>query len=153
MLFNPNHEDRLGRLANRLRLAQAVTPDLLGEVIAEAGVRVAALAMAGKTDRIARLIACGAWTDAALALMEVELPQWKLRRLVCEDGEWVCSLSKQPGLPTELDDTVDAHHEVLPLAVLCALVDARRLSGDGRAASPVPQLRQVNYAVCCDNFA
>jgi hypothetical protein len=153
MLFNPKHEDRLGRLANRLRFAQAVTPDLVADVAAEACVRVRTLSAAGKAGRIARLVACGAWTDAALALVELELPQWKLRRLVCEDGEWLCSLSKQPGLPIELDATVDACHELLPLAVLCALVEARRRADEGRASSPVPQLRLPGDAVCCDNFA
>ena len=32
--------------------------------------------------RINRLIAARAWTDAALALVELELPQWSLRRIV-----------------------------------------------------------------------
>jgi hypothetical protein len=67
---------------------------------------------AGKAARIDQLIDAGAWNDAALALIELELPAWKLRRLVYEDGEWLCSLSRQPNLPLALDDTADARHEV-----------------------------------------
>jgi hypothetical protein len=50
----------------------------------------------------------------------VELPGWKLRRLVYQDGEWLCSLSKQPNMPEDIDETADAVHEVLPLAILTA---------------------------------
>ena len=54
--------------------------------------------------RIDQLIEARAWNDAALALVELELPAWKLRRLVYEDGEWHCSLSRQPNLPVALED-------------------------------------------------
>src|SRR6476659_10952614 len=76
--------------------------------------------------RIDQLIEARAWDDAALALIELELPAWKLRRLVYEDGEWLCSLSSHPNLSVALDDTVDARHEVLPLAILSAFIEARR---------------------------
>src|SRR5262249_969703 len=66
--------------------------------------------------------------DAALALLELELPQWKLRRLIYEDGEWHCSLSKHIELPVELDDAAEANHDSLPLSILSALVEARRHS-------------------------
>ena len=79
-----------------------------------------------KATRIDQLIEAGAWGEAALALIELELPAWKLRRLVYEDGQWLCSLSRQPNLPVALDDTADASHEVLPLAILRAFVEARR---------------------------
>jgi hypothetical protein len=49
--------------------------------------------------RVNQLIEAGAWADATLAMVELELPYWNLRRLVHEDGEWLCSLSKQPNLP------------------------------------------------------
>jgi hypothetical protein len=109
-----------------------------------------------KAALIDRLIEAGAWTDLALALIEIELPAWKLRRLVHENGEWLCSLSRQPNLPAELDDSADAGHEVLPLAILSALVEARRKTGAARVTS-TPTVRQAGtmpvYAVCCDSFA
>jgi hypothetical protein len=72
----------------------------------------------GKAARIAQLFGGGAWSDAALALIELELPAWKPRRLVYEDGEWHCSLSRHPNLPVALDDTANASHDVLPLAII-----------------------------------
>ena len=35
MLFNPRHEERFGGLEERLRRADALTPDLMSDVIAE----------------------------------------------------------------------------------------------------------------------
>jgi hypothetical protein len=156
MLSDPKHEDHLDRLMEQLRLAPALTPDLIGAVIADACIRLPVLNKAGKAARIDQLINAGAWSDAALALIELELPAWKLRRLVYEDGEWFCSLSKQPNLPVALDDTADACHEVLPLAILSAFLEARRgTSATRETSSPtVPQVRPTSgYAICCDNFA
>src|SRR5665213_3330126 len=132
MLSDPKHEDCLDRLTEQLRLAPALTPDLIGIVIADACIRLPVLTRAGKTARIDQLIEAGAWCDTALALIELELPAWKLRRLIYEDGEWFCSLSKQPNLPVAFDDTADARHEVLPLAILSAFVEARRTTSAAR---------------------
>ena len=94
--------------------------------------------------RIDQLIEARAWNDAALALVELELPAWKLRRLVYEDGEWHCSLSRQPNLPVALDDTATASHEA-----------HRRMSVTrGISLQVVPRARATSgYAVCCDNFS
>ena len=73
-----------------------------------------------------RLIGSQAWTEAALALVEHELPLWKLRRLVFEEGVWLCTLSKQRNLPIWLSDDAEASHESLPLAILAAFIEARR---------------------------
>ena len=138
----------------RLRRAHALTPDLMSDVIANACTRFAAHGPAPNA-RVNQLIEAGAWTDATLAMVEVELPYWKLRRLVHEDGEWLCSLSKQPNLPVALDDTADASHQVLPLAILGALLEARRQTEAMRetGSQAVPQVRPTSgYAVCCDNF-
>ena len=156
MLFDPKHEDRLDRLMEQLRLAPALTPDLIGAVIADACIRLPVLHRAGKAARIDQLIEAGAWSDAALALIELELPAWKLRRLIYEDGEWFCSLSKQPNLPVAFDDTADARHEVLPLAILSAFLEARRPATIMReiSSSAVPKIRPTSgIVICCDNFA
>jgi hypothetical protein len=154
MLYNPKHEDRLSRLGEQLRDARAITPELLSTVIAQVCRRFAALGPAAKA-RVDRLIESRAWTDAALALVELELPQWSVRRLICEDGLWHCSLSKQPGLPAGLDETAEASHESLPLAILSAFVEARRdLSASTTRPKVVPQVRPaLGLAACCDNFA
>ena len=157
MLSDPKYGDRLNRLTEQLRLAPALTADLASNVVADACTRIPVLNKAGKaTRRLDQLIEAGAWSDAALALIELELPAWKLRRLVYEDGEWFCSLSKQPNVPVALDDTADACHEVLPLAILSAFVEARRkTSAMRKTSSPtVPQVRPTSgYAICRDNFA
>jgi len=103
-----------------------------------------------------RLIESDAFADAMLALLELELPQWKLRRLVCEDGEWHCSLSKQLGLPAELDDMAEAQHQSLPLAILGAFLEAGRHSrtaSEGQPRSVPPVWLTDGYALCCDDFA
>ena len=66
MLFDPKHEQHLGMLEAQLRRAQALTPELMSDVIAQTCVRFAACETAAKA-RIDRLIESGAWTDAALA--------------------------------------------------------------------------------------
>jgi hypothetical protein len=151
MLFVPKHD--LNRLEASLRGAEAITPELMSDVT-HACARFAAVSRTAQA-KVTRLIESGAWTDAALALLELELPQWKARRLVLEDGEWLCTLSKQPQLPLGLDEVIEATHESLPLAILIALLQARRTA----SASPedftvVPRVRQsTGYAANCDSFA
>ena len=156
MSFHTKDEERLDRLTEQLRHAPALTRDLISTVMAEACTRLPVLRSAGKTARIDRLIEIGAWNDAALALIELELPAWTLRRLIREDGQWFCSLSKQPNLPVDLDETADANHEALALAILSAFVEARRMASAVHGIRPqtVPQIRSKSgHAVCCDNFA
>ena len=151
----PKNADRLGLLADQIRSAPAVTTDLVSDVIDGACVRLPALGRTEKAARLNRLIEAGAWTEAALALIELELPQWQVRRLIHDDSEWLCSLSRQPNLPAEFDDTVDVGHEILPLALLGAFLEARQQAVATPQASmaAVPQVKlTTGHAVCCDNF-
>jgi hypothetical protein len=146
--------DRIDRANEEVQLAPAVTPDLMSDLIAAACVRVPALNRVGKRAQLDTLVASKAWTEAALTPVEIELPGWTLRRLVREDGTWLCSLSRQASLPLWLDDTVDASHEVLPLAILGALLEARRLVAEPERSPIVPQVRQApGHIVACDNFS
>jgi hypothetical protein len=127
----------------------------MAEVVAHACPRFAARAASANAG-IVRLIESGAFVDATLALLTLELPGWTLRRLVHDDGEWHCALSRQPALPAELDETADASHEILPLSLLGAFVEAQRCEATAQEGRPssVPQVRGMEgYAVCCDNFA
>ncbi len=155
MSFDANHGGHLRDLQEQIHRARTITPGLMADVIARACPGVRAQPRSVKT-RILHLIESGAFADATLALLELELPQWKLRRLMYEDGEWHCSLSKHVNLPTELDEMAEANHEDLPLAILYAFVEARRqslIAGKSRPQS-VPQVRRMQgYAICCDNFA
>ena len=152
-MSDPKHDDRLARLEEQLRRAEAVTSELISDVIAVACVRFGTLG-AATTVKVKWLIEAGAWTDAILALLELELPQWKLRRLVKDDGEWFCSLSKQLGLPLGYDEVAEATHDSLPLAILIALLQARHATVSATGVTTVPQVRSVTgCVVCCDNFA
>jgi hypothetical protein len=156
MLFYPKQKERLDRITERLRLADEVTPGLMAAFIADACVRIPLLNKTGKAAlRLTRLIKSEAWIDAAFAIIELELPQWNLRRLLYDDGKWFCSLSRHRNLPIEFDDTVDAGHEVLPLALLSAFVEALGHPAAVPDVQPrsVPQVQPTSgYAVCCDNF-
>ncbi|EJN14171.1 hypothetical protein PMI42_02275, partial [Bradyrhizobium sp. YR681] len=47
------------------------------EIIDKSCRRFPSLGQSGRTARVMRLIDAEAWTDAALALMELELPMWR----------------------------------------------------------------------------
>jgi hypothetical protein len=145
----------LDRLDDELRSPARPAPELLCKVIERVGTRLSLLRQAGKVVRIDRLLEAGAWSDAVFALIELELPAWRVRRLVHEHGEWLCSLSRQPNLPLAFDDPVEASHEVLALAVLRAFVEVRRRSSAAQEGIPtVPQVRPTpDQIICCDNFA
>jgi hypothetical protein len=153
MFSDPTDEQRLASLEQRLGRTRAITPGLTSDVIVQACPRLAAHGGAAKAA-VNRLIESRAFTDAALAVLELELPQWRLRRIVHEDGEWPCALSRQPQLPIGLDDVAEASHEILALAILIALIEARRATvANETSRAAVPSVRQQpGSAVCCDNF-
>ena len=127
MLAIPDRqEDQPQRLLTRIGAASEPDMRLFADVIANACTRALALVEMGSAARLKQQIESGAWTDAALTLLELDLPQWKLRRIACDDGEWHCRLSAQPWLPEGLDDVIDSFHSVLPLAILAAVVQARQ---------------------------
>jgi hypothetical protein len=134
-----------GEISDRLRDAHAVMADLIAEVVRQTR----------KSARIERLIGSGAWTDAALVLIDLELPQWQVRRIAYDDGEWYCALSRQRELPEWLDQSIEARHADLPLAILGAFVEALRLATPRSLTSVAAVPRDANplcVPVCCDNF-
>jgi hypothetical protein len=142
-------------LVDRLQDAPAVTAELLSEVINEACWRFPPIRRTKKAARIERLIQSGAWTDAAMALIELELPQWQIRRIAYDEGEWHCALSRQRELPEWIDQSIEARHADLPLAILMTFVDAQRASTPSIRTSVPTVPREVNplyEPVCCDNF-
>jgi hypothetical protein len=155
MAFTADYGVLIDRLDDELRLAPCPAADLFAKIIASVCTRIPLIGKSGNLDPIDRMIDAGAWADAALAVVELEVPAWKLRRLVYESGEWLCSLSRQPNLPFELDDAVDGRHEKLPLAILRAFIEARHRTEIAEPRrSGVPQLRlDLAGALCCDNFA
>jgi hypothetical protein len=142
-------------LSDRLRNADAMTVELLSDIINETCSRFPLLNRTEKAARIRRLIESAAWADAALALIELELPQWQLRRIVYDEGEWHCALSRQRELPDWLDPSIEAHHPDLSLALLSAFLEAQRASAPSTRPS-VPAAPRVvdslDEPLCCDNF-
>jgi hypothetical protein len=156
MRLDANNPISLGALDNALRNAQEPSLDLFSKIINSACTRVQALGQA--LTHIVRLAEIGAWTEATFALIKAELPLWTVRRLVYENGEWLCSLSRQPNLPITFDDCAEASHEVLPLAMLSALVEAcrrRQMARDLRdLVSTVPEIPapSADHIICCENY-
>ena len=143
-------------LNDRLHDADAMTARLMSELVATTCRRYPSTGPAGKSARIERLIGSQAWTDAALALIDLELPQWQVRRIAYDEGEWHCALSRARELPDWLDQAIEANHEDLPLAVLCAFVEAQRIGGPASRTS-VPNVPRgadlICTPFCCENFA
>ena len=155
MAFAADYTVLFERLDEELRVAPQLDRSLFTKIIVGACRRIPVLNKSDEAARIKRLIEAGAWTDAALAIVAFELPDWQLRRLEYDGGQWFCALSCKPSLPAMLDDTADANHEMMPLAILRAFFQARRMAeAVPEAISPAPQVAAgTSNIVCCDNFA
>src|SRR6267378_2673458 len=155
MLAFSKHRDPC-ELDDRLRDAPEVTAELMSEILAKTCRRFPSVGRKGKTARIEHLIRSEAWTDAALALIDLELPQWQVRRIVYDQGEWHCALSRQRELPEWLDQSIEAHHADLSLAILSAFVEAQRIAAPSSRTS-VPAVPRdasaLHEPVLTDNFA
>jgi hypothetical protein len=146
----------ISRLADRLRDADVVTADLFSEIIHDACRRLPSVRRTKDFDRLQRLVQSSAWTDAALALLALELPQWRVRQIVYDSGEWNCTLSHRCELPDWLDEPVQASHSDLCLAILIALVHVRRddtSAAEGSAADFSRVEYPLDTPLCCDNFS
>ena len=148
------HSRDLGDLADRLRNTTEADASLIVEVIDCACRRLPSLGESEKTAHPAQLIRSAAWTDAALALIDLELPLWKVRRLTYDDGEWHCALSRERELPDWLDDSIETHHADISLAILSTLVETRRnFQPESRTSVPSVNRNAVDLyeTLGCDN--
>ena len=144
------------RVAGKIRDVDAVTAELLSEVIREVCPRLPSVRRTKDFRRLEQYIQSGAWTDAVLALLALESPQWQIRRLVYDAGEWHCALSRQRELPDWVDQPVETSHPDLSLAVLSALIDAQRVGVFPTVTASVPAFagtEPLYMTFCCDNFA
>lgn len=154
MLSSSEHPNT-AELGQRLRNADAVTVEIMSDLIGQTCWRLPSLGQSEKSARLERLLQSQAWTDAALALIDLELPQWQLRRIAYDEGEWHCALSRQRELPEWLDSAVEARHADLALALLGAFTEAQRI-GTSASRTSVPAVRQdagtLFEPVLCDNL-
>jgi hypothetical protein len=153
MRLLPEQHDRIS-LSGRLRDAPLATAALVREVIGTACRRSPCLGQAGKVTRIERLIEAEAWTETAIALIDLELSQWQLRRIAYDGGEWHCALSRQRELPDWLDQSIEASHPDLALAILSTLVATKDVLSSRPSVPSAPRRLKPNYvSVFCDNLA
>jgi hypothetical protein len=143
-------------LRAKLRAASDdVTPELMAEILEVSGRRFLLRAHGEQARCFNQLIEARAWVDVALVLLELELPLWHVRRIAYDGGEWHCALSRQRELPDWLDQSIEARHRNLALAILIAFVEAQPatepLSDTGVPAS-FGRLDPDYIPLCCDNF-
>lgn len=143
-------------LSGRLRDAHTMSRPLMLEIINAACRRFPSLGQSERTARVMRLVDVEAWADAALALLELELPLWQVRRIAYDDGEWHCALSRERELPDWLDAAVEARHADLALALLSAFLEVQALAVE-TARPSVPTVRPAPdpfyEPVGCESFS
>jgi hypothetical protein len=149
------HVENCDRLLDRLTLADQMSPELWTALIADTCKRMSTTAATIGAARLQRLAADGAWIDAALALLDIELSGWTPRRIAFDGNEWHCALAQDQRLPEWLDHAVEASHHDMALAMAKAIVATVRecATRPARRRATVPQLRgeAPNY-LCCENF-
>jgi hypothetical protein len=153
MFLHSTHSEQLATLAGKVSFADEATPKLLSEIVAKTARRPSALRDAAQLDQ---LIDAGALTEAAFALVNLELPLWQIRRITYDEGEWHCAMSRQRELPEWLDQAIETSHASLTIAIVSAYIETiRQIEASREPSRPsVPQTRGDQLEpVCCDNFA
>jgi hypothetical protein len=152
MFLHSVHSEQLATLAGHVSLADEATSELLSEIVAKTARRMSA----SETAQLDLLIEAGALTEAAFALINLELPLWQIRRIIYDEGEWHCAMSRQRELPEWLDQAIETSHTSLTLAIVSVYIETlRQIEASREPGRPsVPQIRADQFEpVCCDNFA
>jgi hypothetical protein len=156
MFLHSNRSEQLAALAEQVSAVDEATSELFSEIVVATAQRLWTPSEAAKAAQLHDLIEAGALTQAALSLIELELPLWKLRRIAYDEGEWHCAMSRQRELPEWLDQAVEARHASLTLALLGAYIETIgqvELSREPSRPS-VPQTCAQQYEpLYCENFA
>lgn len=142
-------------LSDRLRGVYDMTPELMAELLEITCRRAPFQGRSAKVFRLKQLAQARAWTDVALALIELELPLWQVRRIAYDAGEWHCALSRQRELPDWLDQSIEARHPDLALAILTAFAEVATVTGSSGTSVPMAsgKLSSDYIPLCCDDFA
>ncbi len=155
MLLHHLRSEQLETLADQVRTTDEPTSELVSAILVGTARRLSLPSSAANAVQLSQFIDAGALTEAALALINLELPQWKLRRITYDEGEWYCALSRERELPEWLDEAVEARHTNLTLAILSAYIETvRQIEMSRQPNRPsVPQTQREQYEpVCCDNY-
>ena len=157
MFLHSSRSGQLATLAGQANAADEATSELLTKIVIATERRLSLPSQAAGAARLRQLIEADALTEATFALIDLELPQWKLRRITYDEGEWHCAMSRERELPEWLDEAVEARHASLTLAILSAYIETVRQIEVSREPNrpSVPQTRAAMQCepVCCDNFA
>ena len=156
MSLHSQRSEQLAALAGQVSAADEATSELFSKIVVATARRLWASGESAKAVQLHDLIETGALTQAALSLIELELPFWKLRRIAFDEGEWHCAMSRQRELPEWLDEAVEARHASLTLAILSAyIVTVGQVEIAREPSRPsVPQARAEQYEpLACENFA
>jgi hypothetical protein len=150
--------EQLEPLTEQVSTRVEATSELLSATVVATARRLSLPSSAANAVQLRQFIDAGALTEAAFALINLELPQWKLRRITYDEGEWYCALSRERELPEWLDEAVEARHASLTLAILSAYIETVRQTEISREPNrpSVPQTQREGEQyepVCCDNFA
>jgi hypothetical protein len=151
MFLHSTRSEQLATLAGQVTLADEATPELFSEIVAKTARRLSAPGAA----QLDQLIEAGGLTEAALALVNLELPLWQIRRITYDEGEWHCAMSRQRELPEWLDQAIETNHASLTLAIVSVYIETlRQIEASREPSRPsVPQTRGGQFEpVCCDNF-
>ena len=153
MFLHSIRSQQLATLAGRISAADEATPELHSGIVAET---VRRLSAPGEAAQLRQLIEAGALTEAAFAVINLELPLWQIRRITYDEGEWHCAMSRQRELPEWLDEAIEATHASLTLAIVSVYIETLRQIEVSREPSrpSVSRTRDDQFKpVCCDNFA
>ena len=91
MNFEVEQQVPLEALDTAMHNAQEPTLDLLAKIISGACTRISRQAKTETFNRLIDFAKTGAWTEAAFALIALELPLWRVRRLAYENGGSGCA--------------------------------------------------------------
>jgi hypothetical protein len=155
LLASINHHDH-AEIGERIHDAPAATSSLLREIIEATCRRFPSIGQSTKTARIERLLDADAFAEGVLGLIDLELPQWQIRRIAYDSGEWYCALSRERELPDWLDQSVEGRHRDLALAILAAYVEAQAVTApESQPSVPAsrPAANPLYVPMGCDDFA
>jgi hypothetical protein len=152
MFLHPLRCEQLATLAEQVSTADEATSKLLSEIVLLTARRLSVPSEAANAANLGQLIEADALTESAFALINLELPQWKLRRITYDEGEWHCALSRERELPEWLDQAIEARRTSLTLAILSAYIETiRRIEASRGPRRPSVPQRQYE-PLCCENF-
>jgi hypothetical protein len=144
-------------LRDALSGAPAASAELTSAALDVMAARCALPDRAGRTQRIRALIDTQAWTDAALAIVDLDRSR-TVRQISHDEGEWSCRIGSRWAVPDWLDDSALFLHRALPLAILGALLES--VAQRHEAAVPATSVPSSGSprghsipAVACDNYA